>query len=220
MKFEEEMRIGVMVFLMSVMVSAQAQQDVGLVSAVSGDVTYQSSAGIAAKVQSFMRIREGDRIKLPVGAQIKVVFLNSSRQERWLGDAEFQAGREAGVPIAGKPAEVTQLPAGVGRHMTRIPALVHNAKLGGIQLRGGIPHRPTAEQQDAALREARRNYEQLRLAMPADDITPELYLCSILSEYSQFTDMKDVVADMLQRQPGNEDAMALERWVASKLPKR
>lgn len=218
------MRIGVMVFLMSVVMSvapsAQAQQDVGLVSAVSGDVTYQSSTGIAAKVQAFMRVREGDRIRLPAGAQIRVVFLNSSRQERWLGGAEFQAGRDAGVPIAGKPAEVTQLPAGAGQHMTRIPALVHNAKLGGIQLRGGIPHRPTAEQQDAAVREARRNYEQLRQAMPADDITPEWYLCSILSEYSLFADMKDVVADMLRRQPGNEDAVALERWVASKLPKR
>ena len=214
------MRIGLMILLMSVVVPAQAQQDVGLVSSVSGEVTYQSTGGVAAPVQAFMRIREGDRIRLPAGAQIKVVFLNSSRQERWLGSAEFQAGKEAGVPIAGNAADVTQMPAGVGQHMTRIPALVHNAKLGGIQLRGGVPHRATAEQQDAALRQARQDYDQLRQAMPADDITPELYLCAMLSEYALYADMKVVVADMLKRQPGNEDALALEHWVASKLPKQ
>lgn len=214
------MRIWLMVLLMSAGMSVHAQQqDVGLVSAVSGDVTYLPSGGAAAKVQAFMRVREGDRIRLPAGAQIKVVFLNSSRQERWLGSAEFQAGKEAGVPIAGKAADVTQLPAGVGQRMTRIPALVHNAKLGGIQLRGGVQHRPMAGQQDAAVREARRNYDQLRQTLPADDITPELYLYAILSDYALYAEMKVVVADMLKRQPGNEDAMALDHWVTSKLPK-
>ena len=193
------------------------QADVGLVSAVSGDVTYVSSPAPPARVQGFMRVREGDRFRLAAGAQIRIVYLNASRQERWEGAAEFRAGKEASVPIAGKPAEMTMLPDAVGQHMTRIPALVHNAQLGGIQLRGGIVHRPSVVEQEAVVRQARQTHDAMRTSMAPDDITPELYLYSVLSEYALYADMKAVVAEMLKRQPGNEEVMVLDKWVGSKL---
>ena len=101
--------------------------------------------------------------------------------------------------------------------MTRIPALVHNAQLGGIQLRGGIVHRPSVEEQEAVVRQARQTHDAMRTSMAPDDITPELYLYSVLSEYALYADMKAVVAEMLKRQPGNEEVMVLDKWVGSKL---
>lgn len=213
------MRIFLCVLMAAFCAAVRGQQaDVALVSMVSAGVTYASAAGPAGKVQAFMKIREGDRIVVSANAQIKLVFLDNSRQERWMGAGEFQAGRDGAIAIAGKPAEVITLPAGVGQHVTRIPALVHNAKLGGIQLRGGVLHRPNSEQPQVAVSEARKNYDFMRQGMPADDITPELYLYAVLSDYSLFGEMKPVVIEMLKRQPDNEDLQALDKWVSSKLP--
>ena len=47
----------------------QAQgADVGLVNMLNGDVSYVSEGAAAAKVRSFMKVRQGDRFTLPAGA--------------------------------------------------------------------------------------------------------------------------------------------------------
>jgi hypothetical protein len=52
--------------------------------------------------------------------------------------------------------------------------------------------------------------------LPADDITPELYLYAALYEHQMYDDMKAVVADMRRKQPESEDVKALEAWVAAR----
>lgn len=190
--------------------------DVGLVNLVSGDVTYAPATGSPGKVQAFMRVRDGDRFDLASGAQLRIVLFSAARQERWVGPASFRAGATASESLSGKPAEVTNLPATVSQRIARVPELIQNAKLGGIQVRGGFTPKQQAslEQQDA-LRNSRRVYEQLRKQFPVDDITPELYLYSALHEYLLYDEMKVVVAEMLRKQPNNEDLRLLETWVKS-----
>ena len=193
--------------------------DVGLVSMVSGDVGYVPLTGAPGKIKAFMRLREGDRVELPSGAQLRMVLFGAARQERWEGPARFRAGLTASEPLSGKPAEVTNLPAGVSQRIARVPELIHNARLGGIQMRGGTSPaaRVTAEEK-AVLSDARARYDAVRNALPPDDITAELFLFATLEELrpdpgtrpaEEETRRKQLVQEMLRKQPQSDDVKAL-----------
>jgi hypothetical protein len=195
--------------------SALAQSvDVGLVNMVSGDVTYTPPSGGPRGVQAFMKVREGDRITVASGGQVRVVFFEAARQELWAGPASFRAGKKGAEPVSGKPKEISNLPAGVPQRIARVPELMQIAKLGGIQVRGGItPAQKASLEQQAAVSEARATYEKMRKESAADDITAELFLFSALHEYLLYDDMKPIVEEMLRKQPANEEVKTLADWV-------
>jgi hypothetical protein len=163
-----------------------------------------------------MRVREGDRFNLSAGAQLRVVFFEGARQERWVGPSSFRAARAQGEAISGGAAEVAQLPASAPQRIARIPELMQNAKLGGIRVRGGASNPGTNDAPVSTLAEARATYQQLKQALPADDITPELYYYAALEEHAQYGEMGAVVAAMQRKQPGSEDVKALADWVKKK----
>jgi len=208
--------VGVLIAVMSSWAQAQGG-DVGLVNLVVGDVTFSPLSGSPGKVQAFMRLRDGDRITVPAGGQVRVVFFDGARQERWSGPASFRAGKAQSEPLNGKPAEVQVLPPNVPQRISRVPELMQNAKLGGIQVRGLTGRQQASIVQQETVREARVTYDRMRKEMPADDITPELYLYAALEEFLLYEEMKGVVEEMLRRQPGNEDVRALAAYVDSRL---
>ena len=53
--------------------SAFAADDVGLINHMIGDVSY-ASGGATAKAKPFMKLREGDRVSVPSGALVRVVY--------------------------------------------------------------------------------------------------------------------------------------------------
>lgn len=192
--------------------------DVGIVNQVAGDASFTPLSGPTGKLEAFMRVREGDRISVPEGGQVRVVFLESGRQERWRGPAVFRAARTQGEPISGTVAETQVLPSGVPQRIARVPELVRNARLGGVQVRGIRGPEPAPASPDAELvRDAQATYARLRSAMPADDITPELYLYTVLEEFQRYADLKAVVAEMQKRQPDSADVRALAAHVESRL---
>src|SRR5258708_1831864 len=202
MQRETTMRILLVLALAAVQAAAYAQSDVGLVNLVSGDVSYTPQSGPAGKAKAFMKVREGDRFDVPADGQVRVVYFEGARQERWQGPSSFRATRMHGTPLSGTAAEVANLPASVPQRISRVPELMQNAKLGGIQVRGAQPPRRA---QDGALQEARATYERLRKDLPADDITPELFLYSTLNEYQLYEDMAPLVDEMLRKQPNSDD---------------
>lgn len=191
--------------------------DVGLVNMVSGDVSFVPQAGPPGKVQPFMKVRDGDRINVAAGGQVRVVFFEGARQELWAGPASFRARKTTAEPISGKATETTNLPAGVPQRMARVPELIQYAKLGGIQVRGLTRQQEASLDQQATLAQARAAYEKMRQDMPANDITPELYLYASLYEFLVYDEMKKVVAEMQRKQPDNEDVKALDAWVTSRM---
>jgi hypothetical protein len=164
-----------------------------------------------------MKLRDADRIEVAAGGEVRIVFFASGRQERWIGPASLRTGRNGAEPISGRPAEVTQLPAGVPQRIARVPELMQYAKLGGIQVRGMTPAQKASLEQQNAVAEARAIYENLRKDAAANDITPELFLYSALHEYLLYDEMKAVVDEMLRKQPDNEDVKALAAWVRSRV---
>ena len=189
-------------------------EDVGLVNLVAGEVTFTAKGAKAEKVKPFMKVRDGDRFQVAKGAQLRVVYFAGARQERWSGPASFRAAKQASKPISGSPAEVVALPAGVSQRIARVPELVQNAQLGGVQLRSGKraaggPAGPRPES-EGALREARATYESLRAKLAADDITAELYLYAVLSEHGLRDEMRKLAQEMQRKQPDNEEV----KWLA------
>jgi hypothetical protein len=198
--------------------NAFAQADVGLINHLAGDVSYTSGAN-KAQAKAYMKIREGDRFTLPSGAQLRVVYFKGGRQESFSGPASFTAGADQSAVQSGSQPQVTTLPSGVSQKISQTPELIQIAKLGrsgGVAVRGiGNGQRLTPQQQ-AEVRQARQTYDQLRKSAATDDITPELYLYSVLQDHLLYDDMKQVVAEMQKRQPANADVAVMAEYVKVK----
>jgi hypothetical protein len=207
------MRNWLVVALLAVHAAAYAQADIGLVNLVSGEVGLTPQSGQPIKVKAFMKVREGDRLDVPAGAQVRVVYFEGARQERWKGPSSFRASRLQSRAISGSAAEIAALPASVPLRIARVPDLMQNARLGGIQVRSAQAVRKV---QDQALDEARSTYERLRKELPGDDITPELFLYSTLNEYQLYEEMAPVVDEMLRKQPDSDEVKSLAGWLKTR----
>jgi hypothetical protein len=197
--------------------AARAQgADVGLVNQLAGEVGYAPAIGATGKVQAFMKVREGDRFTLPAGAQLRIVYFDTARQERWVGPASLRAAKGTSEALSGKPAEVTTLPGSAAPRIARVPDLMQNARLGGIQVRGTRKAPPLNADDQSNVAAARVTYEQMRKDFPSDDITPELFLASALHEYMLYDQMKPVVDEMKRKQPDSEDVKTLSAWIATR----
>ena len=206
-------------FAAAIMVGgAQAQSpDVGLVNMLAGEVSYASEGAAAAKVQSFMKVRQGDRFTVPAGGAVRVVYFQGGRQETWKGPASFKAGARQGE--GGTPTEVTVLPASVPQKIAQVPELIQIAKLGrsgGVAVRGAAKAPRLSAEQQAEVKAAKDTYGKLRSQLGADDITPELYLYSVLQDYLLYDDMRPVVDEMSKRQPTSTEVQELAAWVKSR----
>jgi hypothetical protein len=205
----------------------QAQPpDVGLVTVLSGSVTYWNDAHqeTPATAQAFMKIRRGDRFKLRAGAVMQLVYFLGGRQETWkgpvtlaVGDSESHPERQGGVHAQPK---VVVLPAGTTQGVRRLPVLLRRAGLsrpGATQVRGDVEASPapfaTTPEEKAEIVAAKETYRSLRKQTDADDITPELYLLGVLTDYEQYSEMGEIIREALNRQPDNEILKGLMEWV-------
>jgi len=201
---------------------AFAADDVGLINHLAGDVTYTSGKN-TAKAKPFMKVREGDRFSVAAGAQLRVVYFQGGRQESYSGPASFTTGAQQSALQSGAQPQVSTLPAGVPQKISQTPELIQIAKLGrsgGVAVRGSARDQRLTPQQQAEVRQARQTYEQLRQSAPADDITAELYLYSVLQDHLLYNDMKVVVSEMQRRQPGNPDVAVMADYVKAKTETR
>lgn len=201
--------------------AAFAAGDVGVVNHLAGFVTVTSGAS-TTKAQAYMNIHEGDMFEVPAGVTLKVVYFGG-RQESFSGPASFKVGARQSVVGKGSPPQVSTLPAGVPQKISQTHELVQIAKLSRASAPGGrgpAREQRLTPQQQAEVREARETYAKLRADTPGDDITPELYLYSVLQDNLLYGEMKAVVAEMARRQPGNGDVAVLADYVRLKTEQR
>ncbi len=199
--------------------------DVGLITMLSGDVTYRGEGSQKPiRARSFMKIRRGDRFMVPAGAVIQFVYFLGGRQETWGGPVTFTVGDSESYGSEGKGLQaqpkVVVFPAGAAQGIRRIPILLHRAGLsrpGSAQIRGDVegPSPPLSLTPEEAreIVSARETYRALRQRAGPDDITPELYLLGVLTDYEQYGDMEEVINEALKKQPGDETLQELREWV-------
>ncbi|HYD56329.1 MAG TPA: hypothetical protein VEB41_05435 [Burkholderiales bacterium] len=195
--------------------AAAIAADAGLINHLSGDVSY-TSGGTSAKAKPYMKVRAGDRFSVPSGGQVRIVYFQGGRQETFAGPAAFTAGSQQSTVHSGAQPQVSTLPSGVPQKIAQTPELIQIARLGrsgGVAVRGVNSDRRLTPQQQAEVKQAKATYEQLRKASAADDITPELYLYSVLQDHLLYKDMQQVVAEMQKRQPSNPDVAVMADYV-------
>ena len=196
--------------------AALAAADVGLINQLQGDVGYQGGGAASAKAAPFMKVREGDKFTVPEGGILRIVYFEGGRQEMWKGPSSFKAGAKAGEAASGKP-EVSQVPGGVPAKLSQTAEVIQIAKLGragGVTVRGVKPNLTPAQAAEVA--QAKKTYESWKSTSAADDITPEMYLYTVLQDYMLYDDMKSVVQTMQGKQPNSQEVKELAAWVASK----
>ncbi len=208
-------------------------RDVGLITAVSGQVRYQGYGESQGQAEPFMKVRLGDCFDLGKDSSLQIVFFQGSRQELWKGPVSFRALEAQGEALggAGQAAEVKSLPPGTGQGIQRVPALLRRAglsRVGAMQVRGsgsgakeGQRTGPAAlsQEEKAELDGARQTYKAMRQKASPNDLTPELFLLGMLSEYEQYEEMLGLLKEALSRDPSNELLKELAGWVEAQRKK-
>ena len=126
--------------------------------------------------------------------------------------SSLRAGMQGSELISGKPPAVITLPATVPQKMARVPDLLQGARLGGVVVRGVGGARPMGPV-PTELTQARAAYKSLRSQTSDEDVTPELFLLSVLQEHGYVDEMAPMAEEMLRRQPDTPEVKELAKWV-------
>ena len=231
MKYTGFFCLAVFTAFLAANVAAQTSlPDVGLITKLTGEATYGNKGDnqAPAKVRAFMKVRQGDHLKLPAAASLTLLYFASGRQETWKGPVTLMAGDQESKVVGGKPPapqpEVKIFPVKASKQMVGAPLSLSPAsmsKSGVIQTMG--PQRepaaktaaPLSSEAQRKIKEAEKIYQDLNKAAAADDVTPELYFFSVLAEYKQFPEMAKMVDAMLQKRPGDAALKDQKVWVRS-----
>ena len=199
---------------------AQSAGDAGMINQLNGEATYQAPGGTSGRASAYMKLREGDTVRVPERSSVRMVYFATGRQEVWRGPSAFTVGAKESAAQAGQP-EVSQLPGGVPAKLAQTPEMMAIAKLGraGSVTVRGIPQRALTTEQQAEVRDARKTYEAMKAGTAADDIMPEIYLYTVIQNYSMYDEMKQLVKTMQTKQPNNEAVRDLDAWVENRRPK-
>jgi len=213
-------------------VSFAAVSDIGMVTRLEGNVSFWNDTDGQAHqtAQNFMKVRAEDRFDLEADAKLQLVFFESGRRELWQGPSRLKMTGSGGSVIeTGKKApspQVTLLPENVSKEMQRISPLIDPEKLrrsGSTTVRGKKSRSESASSKLAVLTEeerrvveaGRKTYQDLAEKLDADDITPELYLFSVLADYDQYEEMDSLIKRMREKQPGAPVIDQLTMWLNS-----
>jgi hypothetical protein len=215
-------------FLTATAAAQTSSPDVGLITKLSGAATYWNKAENhkPAKVQAFMKVRQGDYLKLPAAASLTLLYFASGRQETWKGPATLRAGATKSTAVGSQKTaprpEVKVFPAHATRQMAGTPLKLCPASLstsGVIQTMGARcepaakPAAPLSANAQKQIKAAQQVYRDLQKVAAADDITPELYFLGVLAKYQQYPEMIKVADAMLQKRPNDVSVIDLQTRV-------
>jgi len=186
--------------------AAHAQADAGMLTELRGSGIYQPAGAAEAPAQSFMKLRAGDRLRLPASASLKLGYFKSAVTETWRGPASFTVGAERSEQTQGEMT-AGALPAAAPTpvELTRIASI---NRIGAVVVRGIKPP-------EADVAQARERHQAWRAAATPDDLLPDFYLYSVLKQYNHKADMQALVADMLKRVPDSPEARKLAQESAA-----
>lgn len=169
---------------------ATAWADDAMLTQVSGDVSVAGKSGSRAAVP-FLKVANGDKLKLGKNARVQMVYFGNGRQEVWKGEGQIDVGSLEGRSASMK-ADVAQLPPLVINQLAKTPAPGQQGRTGMVMVRSlGDPD---------ALEHLDKEYAELRARSAADDTTPEVFLLSGLLDLKEYDRAKKVLADLKTKQ--------------------
>jgi hypothetical protein len=181
--------------------------EVGLVTAVSGNVTLQEDKSAASELKPFIKLREGDRLTLQSKSRLQVVFFDGGRQETWQGAGALEVGSVSSKVVkGGVQAEIKTLPAILVKQLSKTPSPDGTVKTGMIRMRsmGTV----------GTLESVEKNYADLRKQVETSDRSPELYLLAGYLELREFDKLDGVLKQMRESSPGDAQIATLSALYA------
>ena len=210
----------VVIFMTSLALSGVAlgqeqAPNVGMVNVMSGNVQYSNGGSAPTSVKPYMMVRQGDKITLAPGSALQIIYFSAGVKESWTGQSTFVATNAGGEYLRGSKPGVVKLPAAIPDKLSRVSGLIAGSRVGGVAIRavGAVPD-PSKREKEVA--EAMSNYESMKVSSGVSDVTPELYLFSVLQEYEMYDDLKAVAMEMLRLQPQNPEVSSLAKWAIKK----
>lgn len=176
-----------------------AAAEVALVMSVQGRVTRLADTGVV--VETFVKLKAGDRVELQPGAKLQLVYFENGRQETWSGSGSITLGAREGKANGLPPAEVKTLPLVMARQIARTPALDAQGRAGVTRLRSVAG--------PEALQKLEETYRDLRGKTPNDDIGPEVFLLAGLYELRELDRVEKLVGTLQQDWPMHPQANLL-----------
>jgi len=174
--------------------------EVGLVTAVSGNVKWQEQKSAASELKPFVKVRDGDQLTMDGAARLQLVYFESGRQETWQGSGVLEVGTSSSKTVKGsQQPEVKVLPAILVKQLSKTPASDGNVKTGMIRLRSMAPPIESVE----------RDYAEMRKQADSTDRNPELFLLASYFERGEYARLEALLGKMNEEKPGDPDILAL-----------
>lgn len=179
---------------------AHAAGDVALVTALQGKVSRVSIAR-PGSVEAFVKLKEGDVLKLEKDARIRLVYFDSGRQESWSGEGRLEIAVTESKGIGLAAPEVKLLPAVLVKQIAKTPTLDSQGRAGVTRLRAiGTTNTLSALEAE---------YDRMRAAGGGKDLNAEIYLLSGLFELRELDRVENLINEIQARQKDNMEAMIL-----------
>jgi hypothetical protein len=194
--------------------TAHAAEDVGLYTAVKGKTTYESAGAKdkSAGLEAMMKARAGDRVALEKGATVRLVYFASGKQEAWQGPVVFVVGEDGSKTEGETKPTVLQIPKMAARRLDSLPGPMPGTPVRSWDTKKKRPVKLASWEQEE-IDAAQAEYKKMRKQTTDDDITPELYLVTVLSDYDLHSEIKKIVGEAEKRSPGHPAVKKIDEWL-------
>ena len=187
-----------MCVLISGWLTGVASAQVAMLTQVTGDVTVSSKGGAPRAAVAFLKLNEGETLKLAGTARVQMVYLASGRQEVWKGAGPVDIGSQEGKSATLK-AETSQVPALILKQLQKTPAVGQGGKTGMVMLRS----MDNLEELDRL----EKDYKEFRAKAAADDPTPEVFFLTGLLDLGDLERAEKLIEELKSKQ-GAQPAFA------------
>lgn len=193
--------------------SNAAADDLALVTAVTGSVS-QLGGSAPRALEPFVRLKQGDVLRLDGKAAVRLIFFESRRQESWQGEGQIEIGSTRGQGTGLAEPQVRVLTEAMARQIAKTPSA-------GDPMRPGPARTRSIESAESRLAKLDSDYSRLRKDAAADDINPEMFLLAGLFEMREFGRLEQTLKDLSHSRPGNMEVAVLnslyKRAISQKL---
>ena len=176
--------------------AAQEVDDIAMITALQGSVGLISGQG-TKPLQAFNRLRRGDSLLLEGSALLKLIYLNSGRQETWRGSGIVEIlgheGKGGGLLIP----EINNLSLKMVKQIAKTPS--------GSKISTNEPRFRSLSTENSIDR-IEESYRKMRMEAVRGDLNPELYLLSALFEMREIERVEQVLADLRASRPADQEA--------------
>ncbi|MHC1789478.1 hypothetical protein [Solidesulfovibrio sp.] len=194
---------------------AEAPRLVCLVSAVRGQVSLSPADGPKKPLELFTRLREGERLELPRGAEAQLAFLQKGQRETWTGPATVLITADGGQsPNSATPPTVDKLPSRpkpAGGEASSILTQAGEQATAQVKTREvTLPEdKALGDEERAQLAEVEGQVAELRQTAAPGDVGPDIVLLEELTRLEQRRRLAEELRRLREAYPDNA---ALAAW--------